>query len=166
MDGMRKFGYDIWKDGEIKKGSSHSSFVDWDFYIKKIKGDIMNLSKALLEKEEIDKLKEDGWRVTYNKKNGSVTLTKFAPSYIASLEGNKRHWIICSCGQHAICIERDSDGLIDMGFWCAYMSQAERGLGERIKDAFKLLFRKELFNDMVMLDDEEKDKLIEVLKKI
>lgn len=79
---------------------------------------------------------------------------------------NKRYWIMCDCLSHAICVQREDMDLIEISFWQESLCYEQMGLWERIKTAFRVFRRKDLYGDMVILNKKEKDKLIKILQKI
>jgi len=80
--------------------------------------------------------------------------------------GDKRYWIMCDCLSHAICVQRDDIGLIEMSFWQESLCYEQMSLWERIKSAWHVLLKKDLYTDMVLLNEKEKNKLIKILKEI
>ena len=79
---------------------------------------------------------------------------------------NKRYWIMCDCLTHALCVQREDEDLIDIAFWQKSFCYEQMSLRERIKTAFRVLCKKDLYADMVILNKKEKNKLIKVLQKI
>lgn len=85
---------------------------------------------------------------------------------IKPTEDCERHWIMCDCYGHAICIQRQYKTLVSMSYWFEHLCYEQMSIWERIKASVKVLRRKDLYADMVLLNKKEKNNLIEILKKI
>lgn len=85
---------------------------------------------------------------------------------IKQTEDYKRYWIMCDCYGHAICIQRQYKTLVNMSYWFEHLCYEQMSVWERIKAAVKVLRRRDLYSDMVLLNDSERQKLIEILNKI
>lgn len=79
---------------------------------------------------------------------------------------NKKFWLECDCGAHAISVDADSFfGSIDLAFWQLGSYIFKYSVKNRFLFAWKMITTGRVYSDMISLNREETQKLIEALQE-
>ena len=79
---------------------------------------------------------------------------------------NKKFWLECDCGAHAISVDADSYfGSIDLAFWQLGSYLFKYSIKNRFLFAWNMITTGRVYSDMVSLNRDETQKLIEALQQ-
>ena len=79
---------------------------------------------------------------------------------------NKKFWLECDCGAHAISVDADSYyNSIDLSFWQLGSYLFKYSIKNRFLFAWNIITTGRVYSDMISLNRDETQKLIEALKQ-